>query len=79
MEIIHGNDPPLFGGNQGVGGYQGGIGHDEESGNTDHTEDPKLSRGTHSHSHMAIRTIPRPYMHSYLLGGMAKGHKCLWA
>jgi hypothetical protein len=66
MEQRHGKNPPLFGGNQVVGGSQGGMDHDEESGHKDHTEDPKSSRGTHSHSHMASRTTPRPYMPTFL-------------
>ena len=40
MEQRHGKDPPLFGGNQGVGGSQGRTSHDEESGHKYHVEDP---------------------------------------
>jgi hypothetical protein len=49
-----------------VGGSQGGTSHDEESRHKYHTEDPKLSRGTHSPSHMASKTTPRPYMPTFL-------------
>jgi hypothetical protein len=66
MEKIHGKDPPLFKGNQGDVGSQGGTGHDEEFGQKDHTEEPKLFKGTHSHSHMDSRTTPGPYIPTFL-------------
>jgi hypothetical protein len=66
MEKRHGKDPPLFGGNQGVGGPQGGTSHDDESRHTDHVEEPRSFRGTHSHSNIVSRTTPRPYMPTFL-------------
>jgi hypothetical protein len=66
MEQRHGKDPPLFGGNQGAGGSHRGTCHDEESGHKDHAEDTRSFRGTHSHSHIASRTTPRPYMPTFL-------------
>jgi hypothetical protein len=66
MQMVHGKEPPNYGGNNGASGSHGGERYHAESNHRTHTEGQSLFGGANNRVPGSSRVTPRPYMPSFL-------------